>query len=53
MWQDLVSEISALGWLAFVYGPEAWLVLPALLTFTGAMVAMVLLAINYFSNRKR
>ncbi len=36
MWHDLISEISALGWRAFLYGPEAWLVLPVFLVVIGA-----------------
>lgn len=50
MWHDLINEISALGWHAFLYGPEAWLVLPGLLTLIGAATSMV---ICYFTNGRK
>lgn len=30
MWREFIAEISALGWLAFVKGPEIHLALPIL-----------------------
>lgn len=30
MWQEVMAEISARGWRAFVYGPEVHLALPVL-----------------------
>ena len=42
MWHDLISEISALGWRAFLYGPEVWLVFPAFLVVIGAVFLAII-----------
>lgn len=36
MWREILAEISARGWRAFVFGPEIFLVLPVLSAAMGA-----------------
>lgn len=41
-WYYMTSEIAARGWRAFVYGPEAWLVIPKILGVIGlAIVGLI------------
>ena len=36
MWREILAEISARGWRAFVFGPEIFLALPVLSAAMGA-----------------
>ena len=51
MWRELLSEISARGWRAFVFGPEIFLALPVLSAAIGA--AAITWALVKFMQRRR
>lgn len=41
-WYYMTSEIAARGWRAFVYGPEAWLVIPPIMSLIGLIAGFIL-----------
>ena len=42
IWYYLIAEITALKWRAFMYGPEAWLVIPWILWVIGLVCTFLI-----------